>query len=181
MKPASTSLFTSVVRDTATLQAGTLFVLGSWQMFSDSYFDAEENAKVLDFILTMARKDRNAKPFQPEKETVAESPVSRTCVPNIEALSERLKSCIQESPDISQDFLSQFKHKLFEANFSHLPEALDLFTKLSIPYGQLRLISPIFETPMLGLTPSVFPPILVELEPPKLELFDLDDEFANQE
>lgn len=34
---------------------------------------------------------------------------------------------------------------------------------------------------MLGLTPSVFPPVLIELEPPKLELFNLDDEFANQE
>lgn len=34
---------------------------------------------------------------------------------------------------------------------------------------------------MLGLTPSTFPPVLVDLEPPKLELFDLDDEFANQE
>ena len=32
---------------------------------------------------------------------------------------------------------------------------------------------------MLGLTPSVFPPVLIELEPPKLELFNLDDEFAN--
>ena len=34
---------------------------------------------------------------------------------------------------------------------------------------------------MLGLTPATFPPILSDIEPPKLELFDLDDEFANQE
>lgn len=34
---------------------------------------------------------------------------------------------------------------------------------------------------MLGLTPAVFPPILEELEPPRLELFDLDDEFADRE
>lgn len=34
---------------------------------------------------------------------------------------------------------------------------------------------------MLGLTPAVFPPILEEVEPPRLELFDLDDEFADKE
>lgn len=34
---------------------------------------------------------------------------------------------------------------------------------------------------MLGLTPAVFPPILEEMEPPRLELFDLDDEFADRE
>lgn len=31
---------------------------------------------------------------------------------------------------------------------------------------------------MLGLIPAVFPPILKELPPPNLELFDLDEEFA---
>jgi len=161
--------------------SGNVFVLGSWQLFSDNYFDAEENQKIFDFILTLTKKDKTIKPFQPEKDLISEIPNSKTCVPNIEALSEKLKSCIQESPDISHNFLSQFKHKLFEANFNHLPESLELYKKMNIPYGPLKLISPIFETPMLGLTPSVFPPILVELEPPKLELFDLDDEFANQE
>lgn len=34
---------------------------------------------------------------------------------------------------------------------------------------------------MLGLTPATFPPILEELEPPRLELFDLDDEFAEKD
>jgi len=33
---------------------------------------------------------------------------------------------------------------------------------------------------MLGLLPAVFPPILKELPPPNLELFDLDDEFASE-
>lgn len=161
--------------------SGKVFLLGSWQLFSDIYFDSEENSKIFDFILKLIKKDKSVRPFQPEKDIVIENGNSKTSVPNIEALSEKLKSCVQESPDISHNFLSQFKHNLFEANFNHLPEALDLYKKMSIPYAPLKLISPIFETPMLGLTPSVFPPILVDLEPPKLELFDLDDEFANQE
>ena len=160
---------------------GYIFVLGSWQIFSDAYYDAEENSKIFDFMLTLVKRERSVKPFVPEKDVVADGSIGNVCAPNIEALSEKLKSCIQESPDISHNFLSQFKHKLFEANFNHLPESLDLYKKLNIPYIPLKLIPPIFETPMLGLTPSVFPPILVDLEAPQLELFDLDDEFANQE
>ena len=161
--------------------SGCVFLLGSWQLFSDNYFDAEENSKIFEFILTLIKKDKAVRAFEPERDVINESSNGTICVPNIEALSEKLKSCIQESPDISNNFLSQFKHRLFEANFNHLPESLELYKKMNIPYGHLKLISPIFETPMLGLTPSVFPPILVDLEPPKLELFDLDDEFANQE
>lgn len=44
----------------------------------------------------------------------------------------------------------------------------------------LTLIVPQFETPLLGLQPAVFPPIVKELPPPPLELFDLDDEFASE-
>lgn len=161
--------------------SGNVFVIGSWQVFADTYYDAEENSKLFEFILTYVKRDLSMRPFQPEKDLVFDSVNTGKSVPNIEALAEKLKNCIQESPDISHNFLSQFKHKLFEANFNHLPEALELYKKMNIPYGPLKLISPIFETPMLGLTPSVFPPILVDLEPPKLELFDLDDEFANQE
>jgi intraflagellar transport protein 52 len=39
---------------------------------------------------------------------------------------------------------------------------------------------PQFETPLLGLAPAVFPPILRELPNPSLEEFDLDDEFAQE-
>ena len=44
----------------------------------------------------------------------------------------------------------------------------------------MSLIPPQFETPMLGLVPAVFPPILRELQTPNLELFDLDEEFASE-
>lgn len=103
----------------------------------------------------------------------------RKITPNIEAMSERLKNALQESSDISNCFFNWFDYSLFKANFRLLPEALKLYDKLKVKQEPLKLIPPIFETPMLGLTPSTFPPILVDIEPPKLELFDLDDEFAN--
>jgi intraflagellar transport protein 52 len=33
---------------------------------------------------------------------------------------------------------------------------------------------------LLGLQPALFPPILKELAAPRLELFDLDGEFASE-
>ena len=51
---------------------------------------------------------------------------------------------------------------------------------MSVKHETLTLIPPQFETPMLGLTPATFPPILRELPAPNLELFDLDDEFASE-
>lgn len=74
-----------------------------------------------------------------------------------------------------------FDSQLFRANFDFVPETLSLYDKLHVKHETLKLIPPVFETPMLGLSPATFPPILVDLEPPRLELYDLDDEFANQE
>jgi intraflagellar transport protein 52 len=163
---------------------GRLFASGSWKMFADQYFDQEENGKLIDFIINLALKSQTEPKssfFTPEKNLANNTLPPKGTVPNIEALAEKLKSCIQEAPDISHNFLSKFESNLFEANFDHLPESLKMYDRLNVTYGPLKLIPPIFETPMLGLTPSVFPPILIDLEPPKLELFDLDDEFANQE
>jgi len=163
---------------------GRFFVSGSWKMFADQYFDQEENGKLFDFVVNYALRsqaDSKVQFFTPEKSLPSNALSEKGTVPNIEALAEKLKSCIQEAPDISHNFLTKFESNLFEANFDHLPESLKMYDRLNVPYGPLKLIPPIFETPMLGLTPSVFPPILIDLEPPKLELFDLDDEFANQE
>ena len=96
-------------------------------------------------------------------------------------MADNLKNALQQSQDISNNFFNKFDLNLVQCNFDLLPQAISMYEKLNVKHEPLKLIPPIFETPMLGLTPSVFPPILMDLEPPKLELFDLDDEFANQE
>jgi intraflagellar transport protein 52 len=108
-------------------------------------------------------------------------PEKKRVTPSIESLSDKLLNCVQETPSIQNNFLQKFHLQIFDANLNLLPETLRTYEKLNVAYAPLKLIPPIFETPMLGLTPSVFPTVLVEQEPPKLELFDLDDEFANQE
>ena len=61
-----------------------------------------------------------------------------------------------------------------------MPESIKLYEQLHVKHDIMSLIPPQFETPMLGLVPAVFPPILRELQTPNLELFDLDEEFASE-
>ena len=60
-------------------------------------------------------------------------------------------------------------------------QVAELRKKLDIEPGPLQLIRPKFETPMPPLTPALFPPAMPDPEPPRLELFDLDAEFAPAE
>jgi len=160
---------------------GRVIVSGSWKILEDSYIDQEDNLKLFEYLIKILTNNDLLKDFLKITKAVKNTQYNSATVPNIESLSEKLKCCIQESPSISQNFLNKFKIKLYESDFEKLPEALKLFEKLNVPYNNLKLIPPSFETPLLGLTPAVFPPILIDIEPPKLELFDLDDEFAISE
>lgn len=95
-------------------------------------------------------------------------------------MAEKLKSCLQESEDLPRDFTVLYDELLFKYDTNLIPESLALYDQLNVKHEVLTLIPPQFETPMLGLQPAVFPPILRELPPPNLELFDLDEEFAQE-
>lgn len=77
-----------------------------------------------------------------------------------------------------RDFTTLFDSSLYRYDTDLIPEAVHLFESLAVKHEPLTLIVPQFETPLLGLAPAVFPPILRELPNPSLEEFDLDDEFA---
>lgn len=49
-----------------------------------------------------------------------------------------------------------------------------------LKHEPLTLIQPHFETPLPPLQPAVLPPALKDLPPPALDLFDLDEHFANE-
>ena len=120
-------------------------------------------------------------PIEPrpdEKDIPIEESTNST--PDIAEMAETLKPCLQDSEDINRNPKSLYFTKLFGVNLDLVPESINLYKKMSVKYESLTLIPPNFETPMLGLVPAVFPPILGELPPPKLELYDLDDEFSDQ-
>ncbi|KAM3132992.1 hypothetical protein pb186bvf_014848 [Paramecium bursaria] len=154
---------------------GKLVVLGSTDIFSDEYFEKENNAKLFDFILKYfftKEVDFDKKTAQLEQEYYY--------APDVAELSEKLKSCLQESEELPRDPTTMFDTNLFKFDIDHIPEAIKLFEHLGVKHEPLTLIVPQFETPLLGLQPAVFPPIVKELPAPPLELFDLDEEFASE-
>ena len=76
--------------------------------------------------------------------------------------------------------MTLYDTNLFKFDCNLIPEAITCYEQMGVKHDTLTLIPPQFETPMLGLMPATFPPILRELPPPNLELFDLDDEFASE-
>lgn len=110
--------------------SGKLFVLGSWRIFSDGYYEKEENEKVFEFIMNNIG-ETVTESFEPViEEEINEKFKIRKITPNIEVISEKLKNALQESSDISNTFFNKFDYQLFKAQFDLLPEALQLYDKL---------------------------------------------------
>lgn len=80
-----------------------------------------------------------------------------------------------------KDFTRLFKSPLFTFDTNLVPDSVNIFKELEVKHEHITLIPPTFETPMPGLQAAVFPPSLKEIDPPKLDLFDLDDQFANEQ
>ena len=96
-------------------------------------------------------------------------------MPDITALADRLRSCLQESDELPRDFTTMFNDKLYKFDTDLIPEAIKLFGTLGVKHEPITLIPPQFETPMPALQAAVFPPTLKELPPPCLDLYDLDE------
>ena len=146
-------------------------------MLSDEYISKEENKKLINIVFDIERNLVNS--IQDFQIPVSQDFSTRTTVPSIEKMSNNLKCAFECNPDLSFNVFSLFENNLFKVHFDLQKEAIELHKRLNIERKKLTLISPVFETPMLGLTPAVFPPVLVDIDTPGLELYDLDDEFAN--
>ena len=103
----------------------------------------------------------------------------RKRVPDIEALAERLKPCLQEGEPLPHDFTNLFNDSLFKFDTSKIPEAIKLYSALNVKHETLSLIPPQFECPLPPLQPAVFLPHIREAKPPALDQFDLDEHFAD--
>jgi len=101
-------------------------------------------------------------------------------VPDTMVLAERLRSCLQESEPLPRDFMNLFDDALFGFSMRRIPEAVALYDALGVKHEPLTLIPPQFEAPLPSLRPAVFPPVVRDLPPPALDLFDLDEQFASE-
>ena len=107
----------------------------------------------------------------------------RRCIPDIEALSQKLRSCFQGAADpLPQDFSRLFTvDKLFELDRSLIPECIGMYDKLEVKHEPLSLIPPEFLCPFPPLQPAFYHPHMPDMPSPELDLFDLDDHFASDE
>lgn len=101
-------------------------------------------------------------------------------LPHTAKLAEQPRVCLQEGDEVPRDFTTMFDHKLTGLGTSLIPAAVRAYEDLNVKHQPLRLIPPQFETPLPPLQPAVFPPSFRELEPPALELFDLDELFSSE-
>ncbi|CAH8617716.1 unnamed protein product [Heterobilharzia americana] len=156
-------------------EGGTLAVVGSTAIFSDSFINKEDNFKIFEFIFKYLTSDSiklNAIDAEdPEVETYYQ-------VPDITSLASSLKSCLQESDELPQNINNYFDQALFCMDTRLVPKAIQAYEKLRIKHEPLSLITPQFETPLPPVQPAVFPPNFREPGPPSLELFDLDEQFS---
>lgn len=158
-------------------QGGKICVLGSCHMFHDSYIDKEENRKLLEIVLQFLADDQfSLNVIDAEEPDVSEY----NLIPHVNQLSDRIKACLQDSEEIPRDFTKMFDMELFSFNMKHLPRVIRAYDELKVKHEPLTLITPQFETPLPALKPAVFPPRFKELDPPALELFDLDEHFSSE-
>jgi len=109
-------------------------------------------------------------------------------MPNIAAIADTVQSCLEQPPEL-KDFDHLFDFTQFSFS-NHLYKKVmgDLYHKLGVEISSsdenqnhLTLIKPQFEVPLPPLQPAVFLPTFLEPMPPKLELFDIDNELQSTE
>jgi intraflagellar transport protein 52 len=160
----------------APVGSGTVAVVGSAHLFCDEWIKAESNEKLARFVVGLVIAKTGAL-----NEIDAEHPevTERWYIPDIQSVSERLRSCIQESDKLRPVFGENFDRGFFRMDLSFVAQSERVASILGINSEPLETVKPQFDAALPALTPAVFPPQMREPSGPKLELFDLDDAFAS--
>ncbi|KAK6627799.1 hypothetical protein RUM44_010278 [Polyplax serrata] len=157
---------------------GKLVVIGSSLMLADSYIDKEDNSDVMKVIFSfLLGNDIQLNQIDADDPDIADY----SFVPSLSELVNKPKVCLQQpTMDLQLHTITGPKDKLFSVNLDNVPIAIEGYEVLGLKHEPLKLITPEFETPLPALQPAVFPPVLRELPPPPLELFDLEEAFSSE-
>ncbi len=156
---------------------GKMLFLGSSDMFADEWLEKEGNTNLVDKLIKFLAHDDSVvfDRLHSTKDNRIDEPKT---VPDIEALSERLRSCLEQNEPLPQDLGSLLHDDMLTYDTNLIPEVIELYKALNVKKEPLTLIPPDFERPIPPLKPAVFHPKMKELPIPPLEQFDLDEEFA---
>ncbi len=107
-------------------QPGKICVLGSSHIFHDNYIDKEENRKILEVIFKFLTEDSFVlNSIDAEDPEISEY----NFIPNINTISDRVKTCLQDSEEIPRDITKLFDTQLFALDLTQLPKG-KRFTKI---------------------------------------------------
>lgn len=150
---------------------GKLAVLGSADIFSDSWIEKEQNNQLCEVILRFLLHQNVT--FDP---SIGRADFEeRETVPCISTLANIVKSCIREEEPLPQDCKSLLLDNQFSLRMDHVTDVIELYKQLNVPYEPLALIEPHFECPHPPLKMATHSPKMMEPSAPSLELFDLDE------
>lgn len=82
--------------------------------------------------------------FQLHERDAEEPDVSSEAVslPDMEALSERVRCCLQEGDEVPRDLTQLVQGRLFAFDTARIPDAVALYPKLGVKHAPLTLIHP---------------------------------------
>ncbi len=108
-------------------------VVGSANVFDDNYISRDDNSSLSTALFRLLTEGNQLKVESVDEDRPEYQ--ERTEIPDIEALAERYRSCLQESEDLPVDFTTLFDHTLFKLDTNLIPEAVKLYTvpPLSLP------------------------------------------------
>ncbi|XP_014253843.1 intraflagellar transport protein 52 homolog [Cimex lectularius] len=158
---------------------GKICVLGSGYVFADKYLEKEDNSQLLNVITTyLTTENLELNPIDTEDPEVSEyTVVADTC-----AISEKIRGClIETTEDLPSDYMNLFNTDSFYwVSLDHVASVINAYNELDVPHSNLKLAVPSFEESVPKLEPAVFPPRFLDLGPPALELYDLQEEFYSE-
>jgi intraflagellar transport protein 52 len=159
-------------------EKGRVVVIGSELIFGEDYLEKEENTLICDGIIRslLGEGADGMYNFSPEVHMD-----EYKYIPSVSILSDTVKSCLEDVKEPPKNFKDLFDQKLFKIDNNLVPEAFELYEQLHLKRDTLSIIPPQFETPLPPLQLAVFDPIIKDFPTPKLELFDLDEQFASED
>lgn len=162
-------------RPPAKRRQGRLVVLGSADVFADYWIEKEENCSLFTVLFRFVLNQNIS--FDPSlgRADFEEKEV----VPDISSLANLVKICVQEDEPLPQDYKSLLMDNLFGTKMDNIPDVMDLYKRLNVPYEPLTLVEPHFERPQPSLRMATHEPKMTTPTPPALELFDLDESFLD--
>lgn len=153
---------------------GKIMLIGSSQVFEDTWINKEENEKLTTVLFDYLNHNLRLNQIDADEPDISDYHY----LPDTASLSERLRVAVEQQADLPRDFTKLFSLETFKLDTDKIPDVINSYEKVGVKLEPLTLIPPEFQAPLPPVKPAVFGPIHRDPMPPALDLFDLDEEFA---